>query len=386
MIQGYNIYITMADAPEIEWLPLPKEGYEENYEVSTAGEIRNSKTGRILKSGLTKKTGYLSCTPSIGNVDKRVDFHVMVAKAFLVPPDADHNIVNHIDGNKQNNVVSNLEWTTHKGNAQHAQAHNLINHQHVVVEQFNKTGTVHLATFNSVKEAGLATGISAKSISKACNSGSGNAGGYYWVHADPQRLDVEPEGLEVPDHPQYIATREGRIYSRFMKRFLRPPQNGRVRLCDGIPDTPYVHCVIAKTFIPNPNNYEVIKHKDGNNENNRVDNLEWADKCYDVGKEGGKVFIRAVVRFHYNRATKQRIYIDTFDSAIEAERITGTDNSSISKMCQGTVGYTNDKVYGVCCWKYKEDVLNEIPQKIPVPVIMMKLPTPVFKPKLKVDV
>lgn len=43
-----------------------------------------------------------------------------------------------------------------------------------------------------------------------------------------------------------------------------------------------VHILVAKAFIPNPNNYKQINHIDGNKENNYVDNLEWCDASYNI--------------------------------------------------------------------------------------------------------
>jgi hypothetical protein len=45
--------------------------------------------------------------------------------------------------------------------------------------------------------------------------------------------------------------------------------------------TKFVHRLVAETFIPNPDNLPYIKHKDGNKENNRADNLEWVSKGGD---------------------------------------------------------------------------------------------------------
>lgn len=58
----------------------------------------------------------------------------------------------------------------------------------------------------------------------------------------------------------------------------------RVRLTDtnGKRRSFYIHTLIALTFIPNPNNYNQINHKDENGLNNNVDNLEWCDLNYNL--------------------------------------------------------------------------------------------------------
>lgn len=94
--------------------------YIYNYSVSNCGRIRNDKTNRILSLNKIGK-GYLGICVSLGskNNNKMIRVHRAVAELFIPNP---NNLpqVNHIDGNKENNVVSNLEWCDNKYNSIHA--------------------------------------------------------------------------------------------------------------------------------------------------------------------------------------------------------------------------------------------------------------------------
>ena len=96
-------------------------GYE-RYEVSNLGRVRNNKSGKIL-SMRKAENGYLRVNLRKGNVkyEKPTVIHVhrLVAEAFLAPI-VGKNCVNHIDGDKENNCVDNLEWVTNKENTMHA--------------------------------------------------------------------------------------------------------------------------------------------------------------------------------------------------------------------------------------------------------------------------
>jgi len=99
------------------------KGYP-NYSVSDYGRIRNDKTGRILKP--QKNTcGYLQVDLHKNGVRKSQKVHRLVANAFIPNPE-NKRTVNHIDGIKANNFVSNLEWATQSENSQHGYDFGLI--------------------------------------------------------------------------------------------------------------------------------------------------------------------------------------------------------------------------------------------------------------------
>lgn len=85
------------------------------YEISSLGRIRNLK-GKILKTYI-QNCGYEQIKVAFNNTHKQI--HRLVAEAFIPNPES-KKYVNHIDGNKLNNSVSNLEWCTNSENIIHA--------------------------------------------------------------------------------------------------------------------------------------------------------------------------------------------------------------------------------------------------------------------------
>lgn len=94
-----------------EWIDLIRFP---NYQVSTHGRVRQKCTGHILKP-FSDRYGYLRL--SLGNTDN-VYIHRLVCETFYGQPQYGQTQVNHIDGNRQNNHVLNLEWCTPKENIQ----------------------------------------------------------------------------------------------------------------------------------------------------------------------------------------------------------------------------------------------------------------------------
>ena len=92
---------------------------DNNFLISSDGDLMNENTGRILKQGILR-TGYYSVRVRLANKNKRhIIIHKAVAYTFLDNPNG-YTVINHKDGNRLNNNVDNLEWCTYGYNLQYA--------------------------------------------------------------------------------------------------------------------------------------------------------------------------------------------------------------------------------------------------------------------------
>lgn len=101
-----------------QWKDIP--GFENKYQISNTGAVKSScRNKEIIMSPALNTFGY----PKVGlykdSKYTSATVHRLVAEAFIDNPDNKPQI-NHIDGNKANNNVSNLEWCTNSENMQHA--------------------------------------------------------------------------------------------------------------------------------------------------------------------------------------------------------------------------------------------------------------------------
>lgn len=98
-----------------KWLPISKFP---NYVISDDGRVKNMVTGRELKP-IQESTGYSHVTLCNDGKHHQTSIHRLVAQTFIPNPN-NKPMVNHIDGDKANNRVDNLEWCTQSENMRHA--------------------------------------------------------------------------------------------------------------------------------------------------------------------------------------------------------------------------------------------------------------------------
>ena len=162
-----------------------------NYRLDRMGNVyscyvpKTSKTSdvwRVIQPVLDKGTGYFLVTLVHDKKRKNQFIHRLLAIHFIPNP-LQKAHVNHLDGVKQNNALTNLEWATPKENTQHAIRIGLCDKrllaQSSAVEQFTLAGEL-VAEHVSLHEAGRTTGIAWQNISKVVRGIRNHAGGYYW--------------------------------------------------------------------------------------------------------------------------------------------------------------------------------------------------------------
>lgn len=178
----------------------------------------------------------------------------------------------------------------------------------------------------------------------------------------------------VEGYPNYKVSSLGNVKSidrivirngnktKLKGKILKPKieKNGylRVTLYNGRKDfaTFSIHRLVALAFIPNPNNYLCVNHKDENPQNNNVNNLEWCTHKYNSNY--GTAIKRRVIHQDWesisNKQSKVVIQFDKNMKKIKEYRSTvecskyGYNSSSVSKCCNGKL-----KTYKGFIWRYK---------------------------------
>ena len=172
-----------------------------DYTIDTEGNVYSKRKHKYLKQTINKY-GYCKVTLQKDKYKKMYSVHRLVAEAFI----SNYNKlpqINHIDGNKQNNHVANLEWCTAKHNMNEAvrtglfdnckkiqkenAVKNNLNKYHILanevtkkkIAQYDKQNNL-LNTYESISEASRKTGITITNISYSANGKRKTAGGFIW--------------------------------------------------------------------------------------------------------------------------------------------------------------------------------------------------------------
>lgn len=154
-------------------------GFSGKYQVSNEGRVRNSDR-HILRPFKNRNCKYYRVCLSrpVTHVSEKWLVHRLVAESFIDCPGSGY-VVNHKDGNKLNNNVSNLEWVTPSENSRHAYAHGLMhNIEPTRLAHFKKVKCSNGKTYRSATDAARELGLKVGTVTNAARKGHTLRAGY----------------------------------------------------------------------------------------------------------------------------------------------------------------------------------------------------------------
>lgn len=174
-------------------------GYEGLYQVSNLGNVKSlnyNHTGKPKKLAFKRhKSGYLTVMLCKDGKNKNRSIQTLVANSFIENPDC-KPCVNHIDGNKENNTVGNLEWVTYSENTRHAIEIGLrgdgrfmsgrtgaLNPLSKHVNQFTKDGEF-VKEWDCISDVARHFGCNPCTIVNCCAGRIKSCKGYVWRYAE----------------------------------------------------------------------------------------------------------------------------------------------------------------------------------------------------------
>lgn len=287
------------------WKGLPESlGLKFKYEVSNTGKIRKVGPGKLPR-GHIHEDGYESVglKSRLSGKHKNFRVHILVAVTFIPNP-YNKPWVDHINGDRRDNRVTNLRWATKSENALNRHSVKAPKGKSFPVARIDpKTGNV-IRTWNTARDAAEETGIMTSDITRAIKR-SDIIDGSLWI----AYIEHIPDEIWLP-----VAGTNEQFHVSNM---------GRVRNGNGIPDygskskvgymtksvsqlgrNMSVHILVCEAFHGSkPSSTHSVDHIDRNRTNNKSNNLKWASKTEQV-------YNRTAVQCDFNNIGRPTVKLD----------------------------------------------------------------------------
>lgn len=358
------------------------EGFSK-YEVSSFGNVRNKLTLKVLKPCI--KSGYYNINIIDDDGKSRLkQVHRLAALNFFENPE-NKETVNHINWCKTDNNIKNLEFATQKEQNNHKRDNRRSPSSLVGVWRVDKNTNEKIEKYNNRDLAAKyvfdnnltnytefnynSNSSIAAAISSVCAGKRKSAFWYKWVYDDDNKKMFDDEvWKDVPKEyinnivNDYKISSYGRIKNKngkITKGNAEP--NGYLKIV--ISNKRYaVHRLVAKVFIPNPDNKPEVNHKNGSKTDATLSNLEWCtakENCQHACDNNFNPNIRKITQYSLDNNIK----IKEFNSYADAARELNLNPTCIGRCCNNKQARTGNFIF-----KFSEIIKPEISKDEIIPI------------------
>lgn len=338
------------------------------YEISNYGNLKNKDTQKNIKPAIKSGYLYISLTDNNG-IRKGFKIHRLVALNFIPNPE-NKETVNHINHNKLDNNINNLEWATTTEQNNHKrkckkEIQELVSSRAVyridkdTNEKLELYQTIRFASqwvfdnkLTSITDFNNGNNIKTK-ICAVCQKKyqRNTAFGYKWKYDNTH--DNKYDNEEWKDIPSeiingvngYKISNYGRVKNH-KGRITNGSNHASGYLWVSISPKQYLlHRLVAKVFISNPKNKEQVNHIDGNKKKACASNLEWCsnkENSQHAHDNGLNPNTKRIIQYDIDMNK-----INEFKSQKEASNILNISYSSINMCCRGKQKNTGGFIFKV---------------------------------------
>jgi hypothetical protein len=325
------------------------------YALDKFGRIFNKSTGKEMLP-TSDANGYLRVT--LVNIKLKAvhsGVHVLTLWTWVgMPPSASHT-PDHINRERTDNAIENLRWSTPA--QQRANQKVRVSQCRRRVVRIDADGT--RTPFASAAIAGAESGYLEKTVRAAIHQGSKTRSGGVRFEYEEDSDIIGEQWVEVTGSPGTHVSSQGRI--RFQRGRITKGYNtgGYYAVCPG-GQRQLVHRLVATAFVenPDPENLNVVHHKNDNKQDNRAENLQWLDQKGNVraAVESGAKSTKVVYQFDL----KTGDFICSYTSAKNAHNLTGVDYERVQACARG-----DQSSAGKFLWSYSADAPSCSPEAVP---------------------
>lgn len=329
--------------------------YDDIYRASSLGNIKSLRTNKILNQHIGVN-GYktVALRKNSDDVKPKIFYvHRLLALTFI-ENENNYPVVDHIDGNKLNNDLSNLRWSTYSENVKNSHLTNAnYNNKKKEVYKMDINNNI-IEKYESIKDAKIINNYKYDAgIIRCCKNKQQLYDNFKWKYVDDiveemlfnaDEIFTKIDKIYNNEYSDYSISNYGKIYNIKKNIYYKPTSATgyfKIKLIDNNnnENNYLIHRLVAYFFISKENENKIVNHKDENKLNNYCKNLEWLN-------DRGENIRYSMSKNIYQIDPKTNNIINTFLTIKEAEQQLKISIGSISKCINGKL-----KTAGGYIWK-----------------------------------